>query len=92
MSAKLGRRLAKIEAQLRRIDVAICNCKPIVIVDGDSELAIAEAREALKNRPCPAHGFDHRTRLIVDVSVPCETQPKIVRTPPISSSESLAEG
>jgi hypothetical protein len=90
MSAKLERRLAKIEAQLRRIDVASCDCKLIVTVDSESELA--EAREALRNHPCPAHGFDHRTKLIIIESVPCETQPTVVNTPPISSSESLAEG
>ena len=70
MSAKfqsIRTRLAKIEVQRvekkRRIDLANCNCKPILVVNGDSELAAAE--EALRSRPCAAHGLNHQTRLII---------------------------
>lgn len=80
MSARLQsfrKRLTKIEAQLAPI---VCNCKLILIVNDNSESAIAEAREALRNRPCPAHGLNHRTRLIIIESVPSLHEPEVVST------------
>ena len=60
-------RLAKIERQLdekqHRIDLASCNCESMFVVKRESDLPAA--KETLRSRPCPAHGLNHQTIILI---------------------------
>jgi hypothetical protein len=79
----LHRRLADIEGRLTDIKFSgrlrDCDCG-VKIINFVSEEATAAASEANRNRACPAHGLNHRRKLIIIHSVPCERQPEVVCT------------